>query len=304
MKDIIEKYLNSGDERMEFKDFVSLAQYGETNLVERKSCGLIRDEEVFKEKLGQEVSAFVNYGGGIILFGVDNEGSIEEGILDKKGKGTMREWLDSIVFQSVSPQIRSFAVKRIENEQKFLFAIFIGDSPQSPHQVAVGGRSGFKNKYYSRIDNQCQVIDGVLVRDIFNRQRSADIEIRDIAAVTASPTNQVKITFDLFNKSKVSAENLLMLIRIKEGPGRNSFTNTDYKREYLGCVFTVSPQSVRGEYEIIYPDLVTDMPGKIYLTSTTPCRLVFTLVAKNMPVKNVEYAFDGSRLFLFEEIKR
>lgn len=289
MIDILKKHLASGDEKMDLKEFIFFAQCGETNYVERKSIALLDETKrrVLKEKLSQEISAFANFGNGVIIFGVDNKGKLEEGVADTRGEGTLREWLSNLVFTSVSPNLRDFVVKRVQQQSdKYFFAIIIGESFQAPHQALYGK---FSNKYYSRIDNQCQVIDGILVKDIFYRQKNARVVPFDLE-IKLNDASRLVFGFSLINDSLIPADKLIALLEVKT----NTFFDVKFKNhQYCQDGFWFSDKQVRISWDVIYPRIGEKIPQIIELEQNSPFQFTITIVAKNMLAKIYSYNFDG-----------
>jgi len=213
MQNIIQKYLESGNEDMPFAEFQRLAHLGETRYIERKSIKLFRDAKQnknhIKALLAKEVSAFANYDGGLILVGVSDDGKIEEGIENKFGKGSFKEWIEDIVFMTTSPSVEKYAVKVVKDNNKYLFAIIVGSSTLAPHQSAED------HKYYGRIEGKSKPIDGLMVNDIFHRQHHLQlkpcIELKSVN--NQSPTKAI-LEFGITNTSRICAEKALAVITL------------------------------------------------------------------------------------------
>ncbi|MCF8302465.1 MAG: ATP-binding protein [Bacteroidales bacterium] len=281
---LVNKHLYSGNEFMSLEDFTELASYGETNLVERKSIKILSDfrsnKNKIKEKLSQAMSAFGNHSGGFMLFGVDDDGNIEEGIDNKIGNTTIKEWFEDVLWTCCSPPFKDYSAKVVKNDTKFLFAIVFGESSTAPNQANYGE---YKNKYYSRIDGKSKPIDGILVKDIFSRKEFADLEIEiDLIKIENNSQSKAKLELALINKSRVAAEKVVVLMNISQEliNGGVHTTNIDYLKD-------------RGQFnsDIIYPDIRHDIVGreKINLKDFDEFKIHFTIVAKNMLKKETEY---------------
>ncbi len=141
-------------ERWTESDVVSLPS-GEHDYFERKSGALLKDAE-FREKLAKAISAFANSGGGHLVIGVQDNGSIDGVTKIHKGQTTTRDWLEQTIPHLVNYPLQDFRVHEVEPDtpsaiptDHVVIVIDIGDSTQAPHQSAVtkiyhyraGGRS-------------------------------------------------------------------------------------------------------------------------------------------------------------------
>jgi hypothetical protein len=300
IKSIIEKQLISGNENMSFEDFKYLAQSGETNLIERKSIQLVQKQKTddLKEKISKSTSAFSNYLGGCILFGVDDKtGTVEDGIENTIQKTTIKEWLEDIVWTSCSPPIQKFTVKKAENNSKYLFAIFIKSSDIAPHQANFG-KAAFK--YHYRIDGKSKPIDGILVRDIFNRSEFSDLDIIPEIRENSENHSPTRLILDLTlkNISNIPAEKVCVLMKLSQNVinGGLHSQNATFSKDY-------------GQFnsDLVYPDLLHDIVGreKIKLkdfNNELTCSL--QIVAKNMRMKKTVYKIQKDKnKFLLMKIK-
>lgn len=150
----------------------------------------------FKSELGKQVSAFANSGGGNLIFGVSNSGSIEQ-CPTHVGKQTMKDYLATMVEQSVESPIRSFNVYSIpftDDHRQSVFAIVIEDSQAAPHQAKV------LRNYFYRIDGHSKPAPHFHVELLRNRITKAVLEITDVDYVfkgTSSTHHQEKLSVDL-----------------------------------------------------------------------------------------------------------
>lgn len=294
IKTIIETQLHSGTEIMSLADFEYLANSGETNLIERKSIKLINSDKPdnLKEKISKNASAFSNYIGGCILFGIeDKSGVIEEGIDNSLNgsKSTIKEWLVDIVCTACTPLIKDYAIKIIPKERKYLFAIFFTKSTLAPHQANSGKET--KNKYFYRLDGKSTAIDGILVRDIFNRNEYADLEvIPSLTPHNDSTPNKAILSISVKNISNIPAENVCLLFDLSENV-------------INGTTSHIKPNGGQLNTPIIYPDLPVDMLGreKIKLKDFTESTCNFQIVAKNMRLKKSSFIFkkEGNNIAVY-----
>lgn len=114
---------------------------GELEYFERKSGTLFSNEANLRHTLGKALSAFANSGGGNIVLGVNNDGSIDGVGEFHKGRQRTREWLERIIPHLVAVPLQDFRVHEVEPDHPsqiprdhVLIVIDVGDSILAPHQ--------------------------------------------------------------------------------------------------------------------------------------------------------------------------
>jgi len=134
---------------------------GENDSFERKGSRLldltlpgVKEGDVLNE-LAKQLSAFSNAGGGQIIYGVDNNGKVDQGgiAVSVKGNQSTKEWLEDVIPTLTEFEIMGFNVYEIAAnagssniaEQKALYIVDVPDSDRAPHQ------SKRDLKYYVRL---------------------------------------------------------------------------------------------------------------------------------------------------------
>lgn len=114
---------------------------GEHNYFERKSGGLWVDKGELQKKLAKALSAFANSGGGHIILGQKDDGSVD-GVPEREGRTPVREWLEQKVPNLVAHPLESFRVHVAVPDDattiptgRSLVVIDVGDSRLAPHQA-------------------------------------------------------------------------------------------------------------------------------------------------------------------------
>jgi predicted HTH transcriptional regulator len=111
---------------------------GEHDYFDRKAAPFLDS----REAIGKAVSAFANSGGGHILIGVLDDGTIE-GVTPMRGRAQMREWLEQVIPSSVSPPLSDFRVHEVTTDVtpsnippgRVVLVVDIADSRLAPHQA-------------------------------------------------------------------------------------------------------------------------------------------------------------------------
>jgi hypothetical protein len=169
------------------EDDVLALPSGENDGFERKGSRLldltipgVKQDEVLNE-LAKQLSSFANTGGGQIIYGVSDEGAIDNGGIARsmKGRQSTKEWLEDVVPTLTDYEIVGFNVYEIARKQsgsaigpdKALYVVDVPDSDRAPHQ------SKRDHKYYVRLASKSQPASHRLIEDIRNRARHPRIEV-------------------------------------------------------------------------------------------------------------------------------
>jgi len=123
---------------------------GELDYFDRKGGAFLTDPD-FLKKLAKALSAFANSGGGHLLLGVRNNGTIDGVPNIYKGRTSTREWLEQVIPMLLSYPLQDFRVHEvIPSTATFIpngnvvIVIDVGDSMLAPHQDT------FSKIYYHR----------------------------------------------------------------------------------------------------------------------------------------------------------
>lgn len=126
-------------ERWTESDVLSLPA-GEHDYFERKGARLLEDIGNFQAALAKACSAFANSGGGSLLLGVEDDGTLI-GVDPYKGKEPLRDWLEQKIPNLLDYSLSDFRVHVVERAiesripaGKIVVVIDVGDSALAPHQ--------------------------------------------------------------------------------------------------------------------------------------------------------------------------
>jgi hypothetical protein len=180
---------------------------GENDGFERKGAQLldltipnVKDNAVLNE-LAKQLSAFANMGGGQIIYGVTNAGTISNGGIARviRGNQPTKEWLEDVIPTLTDYEITGFNVYEIQPKpsgsalapDKSLYVIDVPDSDRAPHQ------SKRDNLYYVRLASRSQPAPHRLIEDIRNRARHPKIEIYEPHILGATYLPQPNANIDV-----------------------------------------------------------------------------------------------------------
>lgn len=177
-------------------DILSLPR-GENDTFERKGAPLLdlmlpqAKEGSVLDELAKQLSAFANTGGGRIVYGITNTGTVDNGGISRwaKGRQSTKEWLEDVIPNLTDFEIVGFNVYEILPKatgsalapDKSLYVVDVPDSERAPHQ------SKRDLKYYVRLGGKSHPAPHRLIEDIRNRARHPKLEVHDLQIVKAVP---------------------------------------------------------------------------------------------------------------------
>ena len=127
---------------------VSALPAGEHDYFDRKSGGLLTSPD-FRKDTAKALCAFANSGGGHLVIGVEDDGTLS-GVDPLRGRTPTREWLEQVIPNLLSFPLQDFRVHQVEPAAESLIpkgmvilVVDIGDSALAPHQT-----EGARTYYY------------------------------------------------------------------------------------------------------------------------------------------------------------
>lgn len=130
--------------------------------------------------LSKQVSAFTNGAGGLLIIGMRDDGSLDQGV-NTQLKGGTREWLEDVVSSSVTPLLKQFNVFEVAvrpsvksksasdlelNEfsepTKAIYVIDLPRSEEAPHQAK-------DHRYYLRVAGKSRPMSHLHLEDVIRR---------------------------------------------------------------------------------------------------------------------------------------
>jgi len=194
---------------MTVEEVKNIIQNGENSYIEFK------EEEIKAKDLAEEIVAFSNSEGGIILIGVDDEGNIK-GIKDSKLEETVMNICRNNCIPNVIPLYESIKV-----DGKTIAIITIPKGLNKPYYTS-------DHKYYIRVGTTKRIASKEELLRLFETSGSLHYDISPVEGTSINDLNIDIIrdyfmkynTFDLFEESKESIERILL--------------NADILKEYDG----------------------------------------------------------------------
>lgn len=243
---------------------------GEHDYFERKSGALLSDPR-FGAKLAKALSAFSNSGGGHLLLGVQDDGTIDGLDPMHQGRTATREWLEQAIPDLLDYPLQDFRVHEVERAPagstipsgKTVIVIDVGDSERAPHQSKQDWR------YYVRVGGRSEPAAHWMIEDIRNRLRHPNVMVRDMEILSVNalagftlqdrtPRGQLDVSLrvQLANTGHVKAANCC--VRLTAGQ-EGTFAPD---RDFLESVHARPVGEWRGAFwemqHPIYPEMETD----------------------------------------------
>ena len=199
---------------MTIDEIKKIIQNGENSYIEFK------EEEIKAKELAEEIVAFSNSEGGMILIGVDDEGNIK-GVKDDK----IEETVMNICRNNCIPHIIPL-YEGIEVEGKRIAVITVPKGLNKPYYTA-------DHKYYIRVGTTKRIASKEELLRLFEASGSLHFDISPVEGTSIKDLNIDIIrdyfmkynTFDLFEETEKSVERILVNADIlKEADGRKLCT--------------------------------------------------------------------------------
>jgi ATP-dependent DNA helicase RecG len=199
---------------MTIDEIKKIIQNGENSYIEFK------EEEIKAKELAEEIVAFSNSEGGMILIGVDDEGNIK-GVKDDK----IEETVMNICRNNCIPHIIPL-YENIEVEGKRIAVITVPKGLNKPYYTA-------DHKYYIRVGTTKRIASKEELLRLFEASGSLHFDISPVEGTSIKDLNIDIIrdyfmkynTFDLFDEPEESVERILVNADIlKEADGRKLCT--------------------------------------------------------------------------------
>jgi hypothetical protein len=157
------------------EDYLSTLPVGEFDWLEYKGTEKFTNA-TWHDDMSKYVSAWANYDGGYIVFGVKDPVSTEpltlDGGIPENVRPKLGDWLDQVVPRLVEPPLTRLTTKLIHpkpTESKIkpgnvIIAIHIPESEGAPHQAR-------DHKYYQRVGRKLEPLKDRAIKDIIGRRR-------------------------------------------------------------------------------------------------------------------------------------
>jgi hypothetical protein len=217
------------------EDYVSSLPTAEFDWIDYKASEKLTDP-AWPHEMSKYVSAWANYDGGYILFGVrhSKDGSDLEidGGVPLTCKPNLLDWLDDVIPGLVEPPLPKLSTCLIHprathsqiNPGHVLVVIHVPESAISPHQAR-------DRKYYQRLGRKLEPLRHRAVLDIIGRRRHPTLRTKILVHIGYT---KPKIFWQLENTGSTMALHWKAAIRFPTKIGKSHVTVPNSKA-ILGC---------------------------------------------------------------------
>jgi hypothetical protein len=147
----------------------------ESTYLDYKESVALQNDEKSKTEISKDISAFANAGGGVIIYGVKEDGHIPVEIDDGLDPEEIsKEWLDQVIGSRIRRKIEGVRISQIAIDPKMgnrvIYVVHIPQSMRAPHQA-------WDNKFYKRRNFSCEPMEEYEVRDAYMREEAPDVTL-------------------------------------------------------------------------------------------------------------------------------
>ena len=159
-------------------DLLQLIATGEQESItlDYKQCDSLAKSDGKKNELSKDVSAFANSAGGVIVYGIVENGHVPVCLDDGYDPQEIsKEWLDQVITSRIQRRIDGVRINQVDlpNEQpgRVAYVVYVPQSLRAPHQAA-------DKKFYKRFNFQSVAMEEYEIRDVARRLEVPDLSLR------------------------------------------------------------------------------------------------------------------------------
>jgi hypothetical protein len=131
--------------------------------LEYKSISRIQSKESYRKEITKDVSAMANAGGGVIVYGIEEDGRAAVGIKGSTDESISKEWFENIIRDGISPSVSGLEIIPIRIEDHSTYVVHAPKSMIAPHQ-------GIDKRYYARRNFRVDVLNDFEITDLRSRR--------------------------------------------------------------------------------------------------------------------------------------
>ncbi|MEK6641731.1 MAG: ATP-binding protein [Nitrospirota bacterium] len=211
-----------------------------------------------RDEIAKDVSAFANSDGGLIIYGVIEQGSsplrIDDGVDHQKFS---REWLEQIIGSRITPRVDDVKIAQIPlSSDRSLYTVLIPKSFRGPHQSP-------SKHYYKRYNFASAPMEDYEINDVRQRRRT----VLPLVSIDVRSRHGALIYLVVSNKGDAPAEDVTF-----EFPENFDWLNTLAKPNlFTRGIKTLAPGK---EFHFLYSQFVevakegSQIPGHFLITAS------------------------------------
>jgi len=180
-----------------------------------KAAGALGKQDQNKREIGRDVSAFANSAGGVIVYGMTENGHVPTAIDPIASAAFSKEWLENVIISNIQPRVDGSHINPVLLAGNPLGrVVYVVTIPQSytAHQAS-------DNRYYKRFNFQSVPMEHYEVQDTMNRAKTPIIDVRIKCQTERRDHDLHRYSLLVFldNKGSVGARNMKLTLSLPAG---------------------------------------------------------------------------------------
>lgn len=196
-----------------------------------KAAGALEKCDKKRTEITKDVSALANSDGGIIVYGLSEEGHKPKDISPIDGSILTKEWLENVIMR-IQPRIENVKIFPIRNGSlsNSLYVVKIPKSDLAPHMA-------IDSRYYKRYNFSSVPLEDYEVKDLYNRASMPKLEIIG-CAFNLSETSKDYKEYSIHAKIRNYGHKVCKLYKLNFYINRPRYCDISYKPLEHKCSYT------------------------------------------------------------------
>lgn len=145
----------------------------ESNILEYKSAAALIRGGTSKIDISKDISSFANSEGGILIYGIEEEGNVPSALSYIDGNQFSKEWLSQVIESNIKRKIEGLVIHpiRFNNEiEKTVYVIQIPCDMNTPHMAA-------DHRFYRRYNSRSEPMEEYEIRNMYFRKQRTSLKL-------------------------------------------------------------------------------------------------------------------------------
>lgn len=177
-----------------------------------KAAAALGQQDALKREVAKDVSAFANSAGGVLVYGMAEDGHRPIRIEPINPNPLSKEWLENVILSNIQPRIADLHVNPVQltgaNARGVAYIVTVPQS-HTAHQAP-------DHRYYKRFNFQSVPMEDFEVRDTMNRGKTPIIEVIMEARLAGedrqNDIHHYELAITLDNRGAVAAKNMKLIL--------------------------------------------------------------------------------------------